>query len=112
MKIETRKKGKIVILDMAGKMVTGGGDVLLRQTVKKCLEDGERTFIFNMREVPMLDSPSIGEVVACHKRVKDKEGVIKLVLNERMYGLFTMYELKRVFPIFHDLEEALASFAD
>ena len=111
MKIDTRKKGKILILDMSGKMVIGGGDVLLRQTVKTGLDDGERSFIFNMRDVPMMDSPSIGEVVACHKRVKDKEGIIKLVLNERMYGLFAMYELKRVFPIFHDLEEALASFA-
>jgi anti-sigma B factor antagonist len=111
MRIESRKKGTIVILDMAGKMVIGVGDILLRQEMKKHLEAGERSFVFNMLEVPFLDSCSIGEVVACHKRVRDKDGVIKLVLNERLHNLFTMYELMRVFPIFEDLEGALASFA-
>jgi anti-anti-sigma factor len=112
MKIEVRKKGKICILDLSGKITFGPATEMLDERFMALLDSGERFFVFNMTGVPWLDSGGIGHVVQCHKRVRDRNGVIKLVLKGKSHDLFTMYELHKVFEIFEDLEEALASFAD
>lgn len=112
MKIEIRKKGNVNILDLNGKMVIGKGDRLLKEKVRGLLDSGERYFILNLEGVPWLDSGGIGEVVACFKRVREKDGAIKLEkLSPKAHDLFTMTALNRVFEIFKDEEEALGSFA-
>ncbi len=111
MKIEVRKKGNINIVEMAGKMIIGEGDVVVRDTIRELLDKGERLFVFDMLEVTWLDSGSVGEVVACRKRVVDKGGDIKLVLRGKAHDVFTTFSLHKVFQITDDLESALASFA-
>jgi anti-sigma B factor antagonist len=110
MRIDVRKVGNVNILDMTGKMVVGEGDVLLRKTMRGLLNEGEKFFVFNMLEVNWLDSGSVGEVVACRKRVAEKEGDIKLILQGRAHDVFTTFSLNKVFEITPDLEVALASF--
>ena len=92
-------------------MVIGQGDKLLADKVRELLKAGEKFFILNMEGVPWLDSGGIGEVVACYKRVKEKEGLIKLEkLSGKAHDLFTMTALNRVFEIFDNEQDALGSF--
>jgi anti-sigma B factor antagonist len=111
MKIDVRKKGNINIVGMSGRMVIGEGDVMLRDTMRDLVDQGERLFVFDMQEVNWLDSGSVGEVVACRKRVVQLDGDIKLVLQGRAHDVFTTFSLNKVFEILPDLESALASFA-
>ncbi len=112
MRLTTRKLGKIVVLECAGKMTTGEPSTLLKGTFREQLDRGETRFIFNMARVPWLDSGAIGEVVACRGRAAQAGGVIRLVLSGRSHDLFTLMRLHRVFDIFPTLEEALASLVD
>ena len=111
MKIDVRKKGNVNIVDMAGRMIIGEGDVLLRDTMQDLLDKGERLFVFDMHEVTWLDSGSVGEVVACRKRAVAKDGEVKLVLRGKAHDVFTTFSLNKVFEITEDVESALASFA-
>lgn len=111
MRIKQRKAGRVIVLEIAGKMTIGDGDVLLKQRVSDLLEQGEKNLILDMRDVPMLDSASVGEVVACHRRMVAVDGKIKLVLHGRLHDTFTMTHLDRVFEIFDSVEPALGSFA-
>ena len=112
MTINVRKVGKINIVDMSGKMTIGKGDVLLRKSFRELLQAGERLFIFNMENVPWLDSAATGEVVACHKRAREVDGIIKIVMptKAKTHEVFVLASLDRVFSIFEDEKEALASF--
>ncbi|MCZ6649801.1 MAG: STAS domain-containing protein, partial [Acidobacteria bacterium] len=85
---------------------------LLRRMFRELLEQGETRFVFSMLKTSWLDSGGIGEVVACHRRVVGKQGVIRLALKGRAHDLFTMTSLDKVFKIFETVEEALASLAD
>ena len=109
MKLDVREKGTITILEMAGKMMAGAGDILLRTRFKALLEQGKRQFVFDMTAVPFLDSSSLGEVVACHKRATEAEASITLVLSPRVRGLFELYRLKKVLPVFQNVRAAMAS---
>jgi anti-sigma B factor antagonist len=111
MTIDVRERGTITVVAFTGKMTIGDGDLLLRESFRGLIELGRRRFIFDLIEVPFLDTSAIGEILACRKRALDREGVVKLVLRGKAHQLFRLYELQRIFEIHGDLESALASFA-
>jgi anti-sigma B factor antagonist len=110
MTIEVRKRGAICIFEIHGELSYGQPTAALRQSCKEAIASGERLFLFNMLDVPWLDSSGLGEVVACHKRARENQGVVKLVLAERSRSLFTITQLQKMFDIFDDSESGIASF--
>jgi len=110
MEIKVRKHEDICILDIVGELKLGASTELLKRTSEKLIEDGERYFLFNLLEAPWFDSSGIGEVVACYKRARDKKGVVKLALNDKGRSQFTMVQLEKMFDIFGNLDDAIASF--
>ena len=111
MAVEKRKIGKACIVDISGELKLGPSVDKLRDLFKKCIDEGEKYFVFNMLKVPWMDSSGIGEVVACYKRTRDAEGELKVVLRGKTHDLFTFYELHKVCEVHETLEEALGSFA-
>lgn len=111
MTIEVRKQGRICIFEIHGELSYGQPTALLRKHCIEALAGGDRLFLFDMLDVPWLDSSGLGEVVACHKRARENKGVVKLVLAERSRSLFVITQLQRMFDIFADLESGIASFA-
>jgi len=112
MSIESRKKGSITILSVKGQLTLGGACERLRDEFRTALDQGERHFVFDMLEVPFVDSSGVGEVIRCHKRAKDEDGLIQLVLKGKSHELFVFWELNKLFTIHDDVESAIASFAD
>jgi anti-sigma B factor antagonist len=111
-KITERKKGQVTIIDVVGKLTIGEGDVALRKKVHELLEAGRRLFIFNMKDIPFMDSAGLAETVACKKRVCERKGTVKLVLAKgaKPFEIFIVAGIDKAFEIFDDEEEALASF--
>ena len=112
MAVEVRQKGKVSIVDVKGKLTVGDDHIQLRQTVKDLLDDGRRLFVFNLLDVPFMDSSGLGETAACKMRVSRNDGVIKIVLREqsKVREVFKITGLDHAFEIFEDEGEALASF--
>jgi len=108
MTIESRKKGRITIFELHGPLTLGNGDVQLRDMLRRAVDDGERMFVFDMRGVGWLDSVGIGELVACNKRAREKDGTIKLVMNPKGRQILMVPQVHRIFDLFDDLESALA----
>lgn len=110
MEIQTRVKGQVCILDLTGPLLFGDGDAQLRQRVADLLSAGERRFVFSLRAVPTIDSAGVGEIIACHKRIREQDGDVALVLSPRAHEVFVLARLNLVFPIFEDTDSAAASF--
>ncbi len=111
MKATVRKLGRVAVVDIAGKITIGEGDVLLRQTVQELLDAGESRILLNLEKVKYMDSAGIGELVACYKRAKEKEGTVKLLNpSGKVYDLLQLTKLEEVFDTFRDEGEALGSF--
>lgn len=109
MKIRVEPKGSMSVLSCSGKMVSGDGDVALRDKLQELIDSGERMFVFDMSAVPWMDSGSIGQVVACAKRIRESGGEVALVLSKKTHGLFTLTGLSATFEIHADVEQAIAS---
>ncbi len=112
MTIEVRRKGKVSIVDLAGAMTLGDGDVLLRERFRELIDRGDRMFIFNMLGLAFMDSMGLGETAACCLRAAEAGGVIKLLVARggKIEEILRITRLDRAFEVFHDEGEALASF--
>ena len=111
MKVNTRKIGKVSVVDLGGKITIGEGDVVLRDTVQELLDSGNQHILLNLEKVSYMDSAGIGELVACYKRAKEKEGSVKLLNpSGKVYDLLSLTKLEEVFATFKDEKEALVSF--
>ena len=111
MKSSVRTIGHVSVVDFSGKITIGEGDVVLRNTVQDLLESGKRNILLNLEKVSYMDSAGIGELVACYKRAKEKEGTVKLLNpSGKVYDLLSLTKLEEVFDTFTDEKEALVSF--
>ena len=111
MKATVRKLGKVAVVDINGRITIGEGDVVLRERVNELLEAGENRIVLNLEKVKYMDSAGIGELVACYKRAKEKDGTVKLLNpSGKVYDLLQLTKLEEVFETFRDEGEALGSF--
>ena len=111
MKATVRKLGRVAVVDIVGKITIGEGDVLLREKVHELLDAGENRILLNLEKVKYMDSAGIGELVACYKRAKEKEGTVKLLNpSGKVYDLLQLTKLEEVFDTYKDEGEALGSF--
>jgi len=108
-KIKVRKKGKVQILELRGNL-TGDGE--MEQKVREVLEAGGRLFIFNMAEVPFIDSVGLCQTISCTKRIRERGGSVKLMLADggKVQEILKITGLDKVYDIFSDEEEAIASW--
>ncbi len=112
MGISVRVRSGVTVLDLSGNIRIGDGCVALRSGFEKLLEEGRRVFILNLTRVGFMDSAAIGETVACHTRAMDFDAKIRVVLlpSSKPEDVLKITSLDRVFDLYHDEAEALASF--
>src|SRR5438046_7628005 len=83
---------------------------LLRQKIVDLVDEGALNIVVDMEKVDFLDSTGLGVLVDGLKRVKTREGSMKLVANQdRILKIFDITGLSKVFPIHGTLDEALGS---
>jgi len=111
MKSKTIDHGSITVLELAGKITIGDGDVQLRKLVDQVLDNGTRKLIMDLGDIKYIDSSGIGELVSCHTTIKNRGGEMRLSrLNSKIYSLLQLTALITVFSIYDSLEDALQNF--
>ncbi|MEP7271328.1 MAG: STAS domain-containing protein [Acidobacteriota bacterium] len=104
--------GTIASVDLRGKFIKGQGGFQLQMLVEKVLSAGSEHVLLNLKEVPIIDSMGIGEIVRAYNKVKDAGGELKLVgLTDRVYGALSITQLLSLISSHPNEEEAVASFA-
>lgn len=112
MKIEERKVGGVVVLDLHGKILIGEGDDALRDAVTKLVDGGATKLLLNLGDVPYVDSAGLGEIVRCYTTVSRKGGSLKLInLTKKIEDLLSITKLLTVFEVYESEDEAVKSFA-
>ena len=111
-KLTTRQKGDVTIVDIGGKLTMGEGASALRAKVRELVAGGSRRIVLNMADVTYMDSSGLGELIAAHTTVSTAGGEIKLLsLAKRVHDLLKLTKLYTVFESFEDEAAAVGSFA-
>jgi anti-sigma B factor antagonist len=111
MKISTRDVGNVTVLGLKGKFTIGSGDVALREAIDGAVSSGKKSLLVDLGGVSKMDSSGLGELVAAHNTVAEKNGTIKLAnIPSKLYNIMGVAQIISVFDVFDDVEEGLGSF--
>jgi anti-sigma B factor antagonist len=108
--VNTRKQGEVVVVDMSGRLTAGEPVLLLRDTVRRFLDDGARKFVLNLGSVSYIDSSGLGELVTTYTSLQNRGGSVNLLnLTKKANDLLQMTKLLTVFETFDDEGKAVAA---
>ena len=111
MDVTESRSGEVFILEFSGRLTIGKGDIVVRDSIGKALEQGERKVLLDMAGVAALDSSGVGELVAAHNSAQELGGAVKLLrLTPRVGEVLKITQLTGLFEIFDDMDTALGSF--
>ena len=68
MTIKARMREKVCILECAGDLTLGAGELDLRRELEAVVARGEKRIVLDYRGLRFMDSAGVGETVACAKR--------------------------------------------
>ena len=113
MRVIERRIGDVTILQLIGRLELETGDLILRDTINRLVEEGQVKLVLDMKEVTRLDSAGIGMLVSKYLTVRRAGGTIKLLHpTERTDHLMDITKLTTVFQVFDDEASAVKSFDD
>ena len=110
MLLKPRRLDDVLVLDLSGRITIGEGTVILRETIRKLLDAGDRKFVLNLANCDYIDSSGLGELVTSFTTVRSAGGELKLLnLTRRVQDLLQITKLLTVFESYNDETEAVKS---
>ena len=101
----------MTILDLSGNLTIGTSEESLRNAISKLVADGERSFLINLANVPMIDSSGIGAMIKSYTTIKEAGGQIKILKPPRLARqLLSITGLLSVLDTFEEEDAAVSSF--
>jgi anti-sigma B factor antagonist len=81
----------------------------LRQLLLACADEGHAVLVVDMSETAFCDSSGLHQLVRAHKRATAAGGEVRLVIAApTVLRLFAIVGIDGFFPIFKNLDEAVA----
>jgi anti-sigma B factor antagonist len=112
MRVDVRHVGDVIIVDLEGRLVLGVGDEILRDVINELLAEDWKKILLNLRQVRIIDSSGIGEVVSGWKLARRFGASVKLLRpGPHIHRTLRLTQLLPLLEVFDDEEEAVASFA-
>lgn len=108
MKIVSKDNIDIIVLD--GRIDQEASEEL-ESVLQKCIAEKKYNICIDMINVKHICSSALGVLVAIKRKIKDKDGDIKLVIvNDNLLKLFQTTMLDKVFEIFESQRECVTAF--
>lgn len=109
--IHQREKEGIVILDLHGNLIMGGGDIALRDFVQSLLDGGNRQLSLNLAQVSQIDTSGNGVLLFIAQEYGNAGGKLVLFNIDHSHGkVYEMARLEAVVEIYRDELDAINSF--
>ncbi|MGD0402450.1 MAG: STAS domain-containing protein [Candidatus Acidiferrales bacterium] len=101
----------VAAVDVKGRIVVGEGNIVLRETIQKLVDDGNIKVLLVMQEVEHIDSSGIGEIVRAHAMMRRLSGQLKVVNpSAKVQEVLQMTMLQKVLDVHKDEASAIKSF--
>ena len=111
LKLNKRTVDGILAIQCSGRIVFGEESSLLRDDVRKAIQDGNKRIMLNLGEVNYIDSGGLGTLVALHTTAHNAGATIKLAnLTKRVGDLLQVTKLLTVFDVHSSEQDALDAF--
>jgi len=111
MNLQIEDKGAAVLLLVEEDRLDAHNSGELKNQMLKLFEEGKHNLVVDLQAVRFVDSSGLGALVSGFKNASSRNGNLKLSgLQLQVKSMFELTRLHRVFEIYTDSGEALASF--
>ena len=111
MNTQVSDKGVAVLIEVNEDRLDAHNSGELKTQMLAFFDDGKNNLVIDLKAVRFVDSSGLGSLVSGFKNSSARNGNLKLCgLQPQVRSMFELTRLHRVFEIFPDSEEALASF--
>ena len=106
--ITTQETGGVVLLKLAGRLTMGDPAETLRETTRRLIDDGTRTFVLDLAAVSYMDSTGLGEIVMSYAMARNGHGhTVLLRPSAHCRKLLHMSKLEQILEICEDESAAV-----
>ena len=111
MNINIEEKGTTVLIEVKEERLDAHNSSELKTQMLSLFDEGKNNLVIDLQDVRFVDSSGLGSLVSGFKNASARNGNLKLSgLQPQVKSMFELTRLHRVFEIFPDSDEALASF--
>jgi anti-sigma B factor antagonist len=111
LKVKTHKSDDIAVVQVSGKLMGGPESEILRNEIKRLLDEGVKKFVINLKGVPWINSTGLGALMAVYTTIQRSGGALKLCyVSDRIQSLFMITKLLTIFDTHRTEDEAIAGF--
>ena len=108
MRVSEIRTEEATVLEVAGKLVAGGAERILRQAVDRALSEGPASLFFDFDRVSVMDVTGVGGLVSSYVKARDVGCEIALIApRQEIVTLLTLCGLGDYFPVFRSTVDAL-----
>jgi anti-sigma B factor antagonist len=113
LRIETREKNGVVILDLEGKLMGGPDAETFKSTIYKTIEKGRKQVIVNLHNVDWINSTGLGILISGYTTMRRNGGDMRLLhVSNKIQSILYVTKLNLIFRCFDSEDDAVASFAN
>jgi anti-sigma B factor antagonist len=111
MNMQIEERSGAVLLAVNEERLDAHNSSELKAQLLRLFEEGKTNLVIDLHAVRFVDSSGLGALVSGFKNASSRNGSLKLSgLQLQVKSMFELTRLHRVFEIFADVDEALASF--
>jgi anti-sigma B factor antagonist len=111
LEISARDVGRIAVLDLKGSMVAGLGVEALALRFKQLVAEQRVNVVLDLKEVSVIDSRGVGELVASFSSLKKNGGSLKLACPSKFVReVLQITRIATIIEIYDSEEEAVKAF--
>lgn len=112
LKITNREVDGVTVLAPEGRIVFGEETVTFSDKVKSLLAEGKKKLVLDLKNVAMIDSAGLDELIIAHTRAKSSGASLRLCnLGSRSNELLQLTKLYTVFEVSETEADALRAMA-
>jgi anti-sigma B factor antagonist len=111
--ISVQYSGKATVVTFTNEKILEENDIRnLQESIMPVIEQsGQINLILDFQKVQFLSSAVLGLLLRISKKVYERDGQLRLCsINRKIYEIFRITRLNKIFDIYDDLEAALAGF--
>jgi anti-sigma B factor antagonist len=105
--ISSRIVSGVIVVDIVGRLCFL--NVALRDRVNEWLQEGHQAFVFNLANIPYIDSFGLGQLITISNSIRSKGGQLILLGPTDHVALLQITKLNTVFNISTDEAHAVRS---
>lgn len=98
MKLEVSKVDGIAVVQIDGRLVSGVGDIALRDTINQLLAEDQHKIVIDLSRVSHMDSSGVGELVASRKICRRFGSALRVVRGGE--SVERVLHISQILPLF------------